>query len=486
MRPISYEIRRTLTSKFVILMIVAIVGLSSVLAYESAATYHSSPLTSRTPNVHYGYYQSNGNVTLVMYAYEPSGAPYPALHLYVTSQNDTSYPLVSNQAGFANITLPYNASKQAISFNYSYTIFGQSISVPKTSVLVNPLIQYTGYNIAQTRLLEKSNSSNFGFQVLYVGPNGSKAPQTSIYVSTYPQDKTSQEVMDNATYSTNVSGFAVINVFPKIPSNLYNQTFGLAMVSNGQNLTPAGPAAYPLGRLSSYTPMTQDTLQTLVFSGIGPILGFLIPILGVFAAYLTYGKDRTTGVLESVLKRPATRQGLITSRFLANSVSIVISVIVSMVIADLIIQHYFAMGLTTHFSLFFIWTYIVEGLSFLAIIYMFTHIVKSQGALLGVSIAVFVVMALFWSIIPLTVLAVLNVSPTSSTYILASVAFNYASPSGYSSLVQFLFTKHIGLLSALSANPAAYAVTQPLLIIAGILWIAVPFGIAYYLAKKYD
>ncbi|AKA48559.1 hypothetical protein IX51_04990 [uncultured archaeon] len=467
-------------------MIVAIVGLSTLLAYESAATFQSSPLVSSTPSVNYGYYISSENITVVTYSYEPSGSPYNGLHIYVNSQNDTSYPLVSNNAGFANVTMPYNqTSKQPLSFNYTYNIFGRTISVPKTQIAVNPLIMFSGYTIVP-RLVDNHNTSNFGFQVLYVGANGSKAPLTHISVATYQQGETSSEVVSNATYSTNVSGFSVINVFPKIPDHLYNQTFGLAVISNGQNVTTSGPYAFPLGRLSTYSPMTQERLQTLVFSGIGPILGFLIPILGVFAAYLTYGKDRTTGVLESVLKRPVTRQGLISSRFVANSVSIVASVIVSMIFADLIIMHYFSLGLSTYFSLFFIWTYIVEGLSFLALIYMFAHVVKSQGALLGVSIAVFVVMALFWSIIPFTILAALNIAPASSTYIFASVVFNYASPSGYSSLVQFLFTNHIGLLSTLSANPAAYAVTEPLLIAAGILWIAVPFGIAYYLSKKYD
>ncbi len=485
MRPISYEIRRTLTSKFVLLMIVAIVGISSVLAYETSATYNSSSFISRTPHINYGYYQGNGNVTLVMYSYVPSGEPYSGLHLQVYAQNDTHYSLISNSAGFANITLPYNSSQQAFAYNYSYTFFGQSISVPKSSVAVNPLVQYTGYTVVPG-MIERSNTSNFGFQLLYVGPNGSKAPQTSISIATYPQASTSQQVIDNATYSAEISGFSVMNIFPAIPSSLYNQTFGLAMVSNGLNVSPTGPSAFPLGRLSIYTPTTQTTIQNLVFNGVGPILGFLIPILGVFAAYLTYGKDKTTGVLESVLKRPATRAGIISSRFLANSVSIVVAVVVSMVITDLILQYYFSLGLSLYFSLFFIWTYVVEGLSFLAIIYMFTHIVKSQTGLLGVSIAVFVVMALFWAIIPLTVLAALNVSPASSTYISASVGFNYASPSGYSSLVQFLFTKHIGLIGSLSANPAAYAVTEPLLIIAGLLWIAVPFVIAYNLSRKYD
>lgn len=483
MRPISYEIRRTLTSKFVILMIVAIIGLSTLLAYESAATYHSSSLTSRTPSVNYGYYFSDGNITVVTYSYDPHGAAYSGLQLYVDSQNGTSYPLVSNSQGFANVTLPFNkTSKDTLSYNYSYNIFGRTVSIAKAQLSVNPSLMYSGYTIVP-RLVNNQNTSNLGFQILYVGPNGSAAPNTSINVATYPQSSTVQDIVSNATYSTNVSGFTVINVFPNIPSNLYNQTFGLVVLKNGTSIN-----SYPinLNRLSLYTPMTQETLQSLVFTGIGPILGFLIPILGVFAAYLTYGKDRTTGVLESVLKRPVTRRGLISSRFVANSVSIVASVIVSMVIADFIIQHYFSMGLNLHFALFFIWTYIVEGLSFLALIYMFTHIVKSQGALLGVSIAVFVVLALFWSIIPLTILAALNVSPTSSTYIFASVAFNYASPSGYSSLVQFLFTSHIGLLGNIKANAAAYAVTQPLLIIAGILWIAIPFTIAYYLSGKYD
>ncbi len=466
-------------------MIVAIVGISSVLAYETSATYNSSSFISRTPHVNYGNYQSSGNATLVFYAYDPSGEPYPGLHLQAYAQNDTSYSLISNSAGFANITLPYNSSSPAYAYNYSYTIFGQSISVPKTSVAINPVFQYSGYSIVP-RMVEKSNTSNFGFQLLYVGPNGAAAPLSNISVAPYPQASTSQQAIENATYSIQASGFTVMNLFPAIPASAYNQTFGLAIVSGGQNVTPTGPAAYPLGRLSVYTPTTQETIQNLVFNGVGPILGFLIPILGVFAAYLTYGKDKTTGVLESVLKRPATRQGLISSRFLANSVSIVVSVVVSLIITDLILQYYFSIALSAYFSLFFIWTYVVEGLSFLAIIYMFTHMVKSQTALLGISIAVFVVMALFWSIIPLTVLAALNVSPASSTYIFTSVGFNYASPSGYSSLVQFLFTDHIGLIGSLSANPAAYAVTEPLLLIAGILWIAAPFLIAYYLSGKYD
>ena len=233
-------------------------------------------------------------------------------------------------------------------------------------------------------------------------------------------------------------------------------------------------------------PITEDLLQNMVLSGMGTTLGLLIPILGIFTSYLTYGKDRTTGVLESVIKRPVSRQGIIISRFTANAISIGISVILSMISGDIIIQYFFGQTLSLYFSLFFIWTYIIEGLAFLGLMYLFAHIVKTQSQLLGVAIAMFIIMDIFWLIIPAAILGGLGISRASSTYILGNVAFGYASPAGYGSLVQFYFTNHIGFLSTVNVNPSAYGVTEIYLLISGLLWVAVPMIINYYLAKKYD
>ncbi|MEM0157819.1 MAG: hypothetical protein QXN26_07175, partial [Thermoplasmataceae archaeon] len=74
MRPIVYEIRRTLTSKFVIVMIIAIVGLSSLLAYESGSTYSPSPVSS-VPQLSTGFYMNGANVTVVGYAHNAYGNP---------------------------------------------------------------------------------------------------------------------------------------------------------------------------------------------------------------------------------------------------------------------------------------------------------------------------------------------------------------------------------------------------------------------------
>lgn len=492
MRPIAYEIRRTLTSKFVILMMVAIIGLSTLLAYESAASFNTSPFASRSPSVTTGYYISGGDLTVVTYSHDIYGSPYSDLKINVTYEN-TMKSAASNSAGFANFTFPYTLGilPEPVSYNYTYSLFGLRVSPQNGLMYVIPSIDYTGFTVTPG-IVSRSNSSNLGFQILYVGNDGTSTPPSTVYVAPYSGSLNAisgSDIYSNYTASYNISGTQVKTVFPNLSPSQFNYTFGVAIKNQTGAFVKIAPTEFSasyLGRLSIYKPVTQSELQSLVLTGIGSILGLLIPILGVFAGYLTYGKDKTTSVLESVLKRPVTRGGLITSRFLANSVSIVASVIVSMIIGDAIINYYFHMHLTLFFSLFFIWTYVVEGLAFLALVYFFTHLVKSQGALLGISIALFVVMGLFWAVIPLTVMLGLGIGASSPSYIPLTLAFNYASPHGYSSLVSFFFTNRVGALVSVSANPVTYGITEFTLLLSGALWIAVPFIIALFLARRSD
>ena len=475
-----------MTSKFVILLIVAIIGFSSLLAYETSVNYNSAPFTSRAPSVSYGYYLANGSANIVTYSYNSYGQPYENLNINFLDQG-VNYAVQSAPNGFANVSLPYAAlGTTSVVMNYTFTMFGTSLSSQKYTITISPLLQFTGYGI-YPGLVDEKNNSNLGFLVMYVGPGGALSGAVDTYVGTYTPGETSSDLVSNATYNVSISNFAVEAIFPVTPPNLLNQTFALAMKNQyGFYVHPTLGSAYFLGRLSAYVPVTETLIQNMVLTGIGTTLGILIPILGIFTSYLTYGKDRTTGVLESVVKRPVTRQGLISSRFTANAVSIGISVILSMIISDLIIIYFFKIGPSLYFSLFFIWTYTMEGLSFLALMYMFAHFVKTQSRLLGIAIAMFIIMDIFWLIIPAALLGGLGISRTSTTYILGNVAFGYASPAGYGSLVQFYFTKHVGFLSAVSVNPAAYGVTEVYLIIAGILWVAIPYAITYYLARKFD
>ena len=482
MKPIAYEIKRTLTSKFVIIMIVAIVGLASLLAYESSSTFSPSPVSSR-PSVVYGYYSSGSNLEMVGYAHNAYGNPVSKITVdYI--YNGTSYNETSGPNGFANATINIGTSHKAnVSINYSYSVFRRPITSAQITKSISNTSIPSGLEII-TGIVNPTNNTRFGFELFYVGSGGSAAPSINFYIGSSSLNQTG--IVSNSNFSyKDISGFTVKNIYPSVTYADHNNTYSaVATNSKGSIISYA-----TFGRglpLTDYTPLTQSELQSLVFSGTSEILGFLIPILAVFAAYLTYGKDRTSGVLESVLKRPVTRGGLITSRFTSNAISIFIAVAFSMIFSDLIINHYFGMYLSTSFSLYFIWTYLVEGVAFLAIVYMFSHIAKSQGAVLGAAIGVFVVMDLFWSIIPLAILSALKIASTTTTYVYATIAFDYASPSGYSSLVQTMFTNKLGLISAQTIVPSSFGITGPILIIAGILWMIIPFAIAFTLAKTRD
>ena len=482
MRPIVYEIRRTLTSKFVIIMIIAIVGLSSLLAYEAGSTYSPSPVSS-APQLSTGFYMGGSNITVVGYAHDAYGNPVSGIKVSY-GYNGTVYNATSASNGFSNYTIPIgSADSGEVHVSYTYTTLRKSITVHSSPVVFSSLLKSSGLQVF-SGMVDPSNSTRFGLELFYVGTNGTASPSLNVYVYNYSLP--ASDISTNYCYEHSFSGFTVLNIFPTVTGANRTDLYGVEVTNSTGIIYPPHSSRAPPFTLTDYTPMTQSTLQSLVYAGTSEILGFLIPILAVFAAYLTYGKDRTNGVLESVLKRPVTRGGLITSRFLSNSVSIVIAVGLSMIFSDLIIHHYFGMYLSTTFSLYFVWTYVVEGISFLALVYMFSHIAKSQGAVLGAAIALFVVPDMFWSIIPIAILAALKISTSSTAYVSASVGFDYASPAGYSMLVQTMFTDKFGVISSSTIDPSAFGIIAPFLIIAGILWMTVPFVIAYYLAKNRD
>lgn len=491
MKPIVYEIKRTLTSRFVIIMMIAIVGLSALIAYESASTSESSSVSS-TPDVSYGYFLNGNNLTMVGYAYDSYGNPVSGVNVYY-QYNGSDYHAVSSSKGYANSTFKVEKSQQIpIGTNYSYTQFGIRVWTQTIQYIVNYNLQYSGLEVPSA-VVDPTNTSNLGFLILYVGHNGNLSPPLNIVIGAAYRSSPFPESF-NYTYSYNYSSFSVAKIFPPITKSNWNMSFYIQAKTTGgkQVMIYSGTGSAGLLpetgfiRLSVYSPMTESKLQDMVYGGISGILVLFIPILAIFTAYLTYGKDRTSGVIESVLKRPVTRGELITTRFLSNALAIFVADSLAMIVTDLIYQHYLKMYFTPIFVTQLIWTYLVEGVAFLAIVYLISHVVKSQGALLGAAIGVFVVMDLFWQAIPFAVISALGIPYGSSTYVSTKIIFDYISPSGYSDLMQSLATGMLGVFGGVSINPATYGITPVALTVAGVLWMIVPFGIAYLLARYRD
>lgn len=491
MKPIVYEIKRTLTSRFVILLMLAIVGLSALLAYESASSSSTTGVPT-TPQLAVGYYLVGNNLTMVGYIHDSYGIPTRNIDVFY-EYNGTYYHAVSNSNGYANVTFSIDPAQSITVYtNYSYKQFGTKITTSQVGYTVNMNFAYSGLEIFPG-IYDRTNASNLGFIAMYVGKNGTSSPPLEFILQEYNSTSQSKGQLIFTQYF-NYSNISVIKVFPEINQTNRNLTFFVTAKSSSNQtemfyLWNLGGKLAPevgLSKLSVYVPMTQTRLQNLVFSGGSSILGLFIPLLAIFAGYLTYGKDRTSGVLESVLKRPVTRGELITTRFLANTIAIFVAGSLAMLVTDVIYNHYFGMYLTAQFIGQLIWTYLVEGVAFLAVVYLISHVVKSQGALLGAAIALFVVMDLFWSIIPVAVISAMGISSTSSAYVTINILFDYISPAGYSGLVQAFLNGKLGSFGGISINPSAYGITGLTLAIAGILWMLIPFIVAYMLARYRD
>ena len=498
MKPIAYEIKRTLGSKFVILLIVAIIGLSSLIAYESAKSLVPTNNSPSSIQLDVGYYNNSTDLTVVGYPINNLGQPSIGISSMQVSYEygNTYVNRTLTTPGFFNATFSLNPHFTQVNYSFSYRFIRGFSEHAVGLFTANYTTGYSGLSISVVS--DPSNSTINGMNLFYVGPNGSAAPSMTAYFGNITSTEITNESYVTSHYfsSEKISGFHEINVFPVFNGTDYHYSKVRAAIASSSNITMSRPFTsttekfIPVSPLfnSLYAPVTQKELQSLVFEGVTSIIGFLLAILAVFEGYLTYGKDRTSGVLESVLKRPVSRGALISSRYAANAISIGVAVVISMFSADAIIHYYLHLYLTTSFDLYFIWSYVVEGLAFLALVYMFAHMVKSQGALLGSAIGLFVVFGLFWTTISDVVLVAFHIGSGTSAYLTTTVAFDFASPTGYSSLFQILFQKSVGGIfgSGTTIVPSDYGVIPAFIILGGLLWIAIPFAISLYLSTKRD
>ncbi|MCL5408143.1 MAG: ABC transporter permease subunit [Candidatus Thermoplasmatota archaeon] len=489
MKPVFYEIQRSLTGKFSIVMIVVIIGLSALISYEIGSISTARSIGGGGVSEVTGYYAVGDNLTLISYFYDAHGSP--ASNIIVNaSLNGTVYPGAETSPGIFHFKITTQSPASVVDLNYSYKQFGFRTSV-SSYVTVNTLrLNYSGLDVVPG-IFNPSNSSNLGYMLFYVGATGDHtAPPLKVTLVSINSTKGSSSFNTTNVSKDQYSNFTYNVVFPNLGASAIGKEYGVSIEGNSSTSVPINYFTV-LGPLSVFAPYKTSTIESSFFSGEGSILIIFIPLLSVFMAYFTYGKDRVTGVLESVLKRPITKGEAIRSRFLANAVVVAASIIIAIIVSDLISYRYYHVFMPMTFLLQVSWAYSTVGISFLAISYFFSHILKSQGALLGSLIGVFMVFSLFWGVIFDVLVSVFGITSGTSTYISFQVAFDYASPSGYASLLQLYIIHTLGGFSSLggrvqSINPATYGVTPILLVISAVLWIAVPFLLAHELAVKRD
>lgn len=527
MIPIVYELKRALTSKTVIILTAVIILFSVGSAFATAA--FSSPTTTTQGNVSYAYgYGNNTTYSFVVYVGNGYGQPIQGSVVNVSFVNGaTLTPVSTDSNGYANFTatdinstmLPQLKGTTISQAEYNFTTaFGSPSFTRPLEIFTNTSApnQYFFQTISSvasgngTFVNQTNNVSRFqlssisipnqatrtGLGVFYEGNLSIGSPSVKLYY--LPMNTTSngginyQQAYNNATSEKNLtyygtySGFGSLNINPSNLTSSNDNYYMFALFTpNGTPLT-VFPAVIQISSKAS-----TSQVNSAFFGSEMSLLGLFVPLMAAVSAYMTYGKDRTGQVLESVLVRPVSRKGLISTRYLANTLAVFIAALISLVISSLVFEHYLGRALPLDTFAYGLWAVFVGIAGFVGLVYLASNFLKSQGALLGFAIAIFFVLDLFWSFLPIIpdLLAFEVMKLTSGTLPFAKfmIDMTYVTPTGFTALANYLVSGSTNFAyNVQGVTLAEQGVSTMGLVITGIVWIAIPLIIAIYAYTKRD
>ncbi len=413
----------------------------------------------------------NANYTVTFTIQEPSGGEYtaggqPAVYSPLTSFSNGS--AISVQASPGQIILVANTNSGPISI-----------------------------------VTDSSNSQKDNLMVTWAGVNGSLPSSYSLYYEFFNETETctthsigatsctssfsppSTLAESNMTFFDKLSSYEQVSNPPKLATTLGNASeIGLVLfTSNGYEAF--SPQYYPVTQLyPTIQPVTLSQADELVSSFLTSIYSFFVPLIAIIGSYNSYGKDRISGVLESVLVQPVSRRGLALSRFLATFTGMAIAIGISMAVVDGLVFYYAKAFISSTILLASAGAFCVELAAFIGLMMLLSRVVKSSGLLIGIGIGLFIIFDFLWSIIILLFLVAIRAGFSGTGYVGYTVAAEFVNPAQFVSLVITYLTSSsssVGLLS-----PSQYGITIPSLVATGILWVAIPLAGFLYLAVKRD
>ena len=502
--PLFYDFRRTLTSKSVLITIAVLILISfavipNLTAIGGGFVGNSNP----SPSV-VGYYE-NSAYHFIMYASNQFGqgvSGYTAnLNLSVPAGQLYRGSGTTNSSGFATFSI---AAPQNGNYTLNATIIFPGGTQTESSGGFTPFLQFNkngtqspvpagnvvsilgGSNGIGT-ITDNTNSSRSDVRVFYVAPFGQVPSNYALYYKLV--NSTGGSVgLPNPLYNQSqmqllgtLTGY--VNTFPPptVPAGYTPNSYFVfeLFYPNGTVIQPQllfvsqlyAPAAPPI---------QTTNLVSLFFA---EIFAIFIPLVAIIGSYNSYGKDRVTGVLESVLSRPVTRRGLSISRYLSTFAGMAVAIIIAIGVLDGIVYHFGHTFVDSTILLVSTGAFLVELAAFVGIMMFLAHLVKSSGALIGIGIGLFILMDFFWSLIAVGIAAATHIGFGTPAYNQITISLQFANPAQFVSLVLTYLTSST---SGLLVTPSQYGITIPSLVAAGVLWIVIPFAIYLYLATKRD
>ncbi|MGC8609380.1 MAG: ABC transporter permease subunit [Thermoplasmata archaeon] len=506
MRDFIYDFRRTFTGKFTIIMVILIVLVTVALAYASASSISSSSSSPASdayllPEI----YQSGGSLKVVDYVVNGYGQPVPGLYISSIiynvsekSENPASSIYLNgttNGHGFFNSSIPVNwtiveydyvseyQSGVAVSSTNAYyenSTFGVSFypnfhpnNVPPTASEVPGPAYFYIFPVANP-----TSVSNDDIFIYYAAPSGSYMPDERIYYE-----------VANSSFTfpaSSPSGMTFFKTTGGIRSTIISLPLNATATNNEVEveLFNVSGRDFNAGTVTVlYRPVSAGSVLE---SSLALPFEFLIPILGIFSAYFYYGKDKASGVLESIIARPVTKGRIFISRFTAGAISFLLAILIAEALADIVIFRYTGSWISSHTFFSLSLGYAAEAMAFSGLIYLASQYIKSQGALLGTGIGLFFILVLFWDLIVDIILFESHINLALKSTNILYMALSAISPSFIPTLASDLNT---GVYSTVTGNAlvaSSVGIDAFSVVGVGLTWIIIPSVLSFLMARSRD
>ncbi len=481
--PLRHDFVRTMKSKSVVLSMVVIIALSFALVpLIGAAT--NPVLSSAGGTTVLGFY-SDSEYRFAAYSYNAYGQPVIGTKVNLTivdSAGTHTSAAYSNSSGFATWTL--QAGPPGIQVSYSVTTGNSqgSQGIFPPGMRPGEVLAVAGAPISV--VTDPANSSRREVLFFYEGPNGTLPTMYRLYYR-YGSEGPGVPVMNASQMTVLGAPTSFVSTFelPQAPANSTQMSVG-AFESDPPHDLVSGFSQQTVG--GSLTPPS----PTAVFSSFAStVLAVVTPLMAILVAYNSYGKDRATGVLESVLARPVTRRSLGLSRYLAFVIASSVSLVTAIAVVEVVSQALLGGPLPAIFAASTVGSLIVEAAAFTGIVMLLSQVVKSQGNMILVSVGLWIVLDFFWTVIVFLASAILGVQSGSGNYLALTIQSSFFNPAQFYSLVGAYLngvSVTTGSGGPIPISPATYGLTPFTLALTGAFWVLAPLLVFLYLVSRRD
>ncbi len=479
--PLRHDFARTMRSKSILIsmavMILLSLALVPLIKLAGGQTFASNGDTAVVA------YDSGSELRFLAYSYNVYGQPVigTRVNLTVTDSGGThSVGGSTNSSGFASWTLAADPAGGPVT--YALSVGGESRGggVLPPGMKIGEAFSIGGQALAA--VVNPADSSRRSVLLFSEGPNGTLPTSYELYYSFSASPGSGGASLDKSqmTFLGSPTAFATTFTLPEVPANA--TTLSLAAFAPDGSLVVG--SQYSVASVGGGAPLTPEEAFASFSS---TILALVVPLMAILLAYNSYGKDKATGVLESVLARPVTRRGLGISRYLSFVISISVALLLTVGAMEAISLSLLGEATSSSFAAYTLASLVVEAAAFTGIVMLLSLVIRSQGSMLLAAAGIWILLDFFWSVLTVVAASFLGVQVGSGNFLGLTIQSSFFNPAQFYALVgDYLNGISSSFGGSTPISPATYGLTPLTLALTGAFWALAPLGAFLYLVARRD